>query len=159
MKLIKLTQGKFAKVDDSDFKDLNEYSWSAIRVKNNFYAVTAIKFSGKYKNVLMHRMILCLTKSKKQCDHHDRNGLNNQKSNLRISTHSQNQRNRNSHRDSTSRYLGVSLNKTSKKWVATIQSNKKFFYLGSFKLEKEAAICYNMAAIKHHKQFANLNKI
>jgi hypothetical protein len=57
-------------------------------------------------------------------DHMDGNPLNNQKSNLRISTDSQNVQNRGASKNSTSKYVGVSFHKTNKKWTANIQKKK-----------------------------------
>jgi len=75
-------------------------------------------------------------------DHIDRNPLNNQKSNLRISTDLQNAQNRSSRKGASSKYVGVSFHKDNKKWQARIQGE----YLGSFETEKEAVIERNERA-------------
>ena len=38
MKLIQLTKGKFAQVEDEDYEYLNQWKWSAKVCKNNIYA-------------------------------------------------------------------------------------------------------------------------
>jgi len=67
----------------------------------------------------------------------------------------------------TSKYLGVCLHKTKEQtkkeekiyysWIAQITVNMNKKHLGSFKTELEAAIIYNIAARKYHREFANLN--
>lgn len=91
-------------------------------------------------------------------DHIDRNTLNNNINNLRAATIAENSKNRISRPNSSSRYLGVALNK-GKYWQADIYINGRSKYLGCFKTEAEAALCYNEAAKKHHGEFANLNII
>jgi len=94
-------------------------------------------------------------------DHIDKDGLNNQKSNLRKATVSQNNSNRRSQVGSKSKYLGVSFYKKTSKWVAFISygGRNKNKHLGYHKTEKEAALAYNNAALKYHGEFANINKI
>ena len=48
MKLIELTQGKFAKVDDEDFGWLNQYKWRTRKDRNTFYA---IRHSSKTESI------------------------------------------------------------------------------------------------------------
>lgn len=104
----------------------------------------------------MHRQILGLTNPDIKTDHIDRDGLNNQRNNLRIATKSQNNANRRSHKNSTSKYIGV--HKTAKnKWIASITKMRTHLYLGIFIKEEDAAKCYNKFADKLHGQFANLN--
>lgn len=95
-----------------------------------------------------------------QIDHIDGNPLNNQKSNLRICTNTENNKNhRVDARDSTlsnSKYKGVRLHDCGK-WVALITVNNKTIYLGLFTKEVDAAISYNNAAIMHFGEFACLN--
>lgn len=103
MKLIPLTQGKFALVDDDDFEYLNQFKWLAHLFGKNYYADSGSKG-------LMHRFIMKAEKAD-IIDHKDRNSLNNQKTNLRKCTRSQNNANRKS--AGINKYLGV-----------TIQNNK-----------------------------------
>lgn len=157
MKEIQLTKGQIALVDDEDFEWLNQRKWWAKRHRNTFYAHCRMIETGKI--VLMHRLILDLTDPKIQTDHKDRNGLNNQKYNLRVATNSQNTANRKSFKNSTSKYLGVRLHKRDNIWEANIQKDGKLMYIGRFKTEEDAALAYNKVAQKLHGEFANLNII
>lgn len=167
MKLIPLTQGKFAQVDDEDYERINKYKWCAHKQPDTYYAVRTCIIKGKQVTLQMHREILLLDTLKESdlklvCDHKSRNGLNNQKSNLRICTKSQNLCNSKSRKNSTSKYLGVYKSINNKKyiyWVAGIQVNKTKIYLGCFKNEIDAAKAYNDAAVKYHGEFANINII
>jgi hypothetical protein len=88
-------------------------------------------------------------------DHKNRNGLDNQKSNLREATRSQNNANKKPTSFSSSRFLGVS--KRYSKWTARITKNGVTYDLGAFKIEDEAAKAYDNKAIELHGEFANLN--
>lgn len=90
-------------------------------------------------------------------DHIDRDSTNNKIENLRAATRSQNQKNRTSAKNSTSKHLGV--HQHCEKWQSAININGKKVHLGSFKTEEEAAIAYNNAAVKYHGDFANINII
>lgn len=92
-------------------------------------------------------------------DHKDRNRLNDRIENLRPATFSENSRNMNSRKNSSSKYLGVNYHITNKTWQAQIGSFGQQIYLGSYKTEIEAATAYNAGAIIHHGEFANLNII
>lgn len=163
MRLIQLTKGYFAQVDDEDFEALNKFEWRLSNPNRSMYAVrddySKIKRggNGKTKIVLMHREIMGDIGGQ-IIDHIDGNGLNCQKSNLRIANRSQNGANRKSSKSSTSKYLGVSLCKDSRKWRAQITYNKKTISLGRFIMEIDAAKKYNEAAIMYHGEFANINK-
>jgi hypothetical protein len=95
VKEIPLTQSKVALVDDEDYEELSKYSWCANRdCKNgNFYARRHANTPSKKE--AMHRQILGLSPSNGRCvDHIDGNGLNNQRSNLRVVARSENLHNR-----------------------------------------------------------------
>lgn len=92
-------------------------------------------------------------------DHRDRNGLNNQKSNLRICTRSQNQQNRAVSKKSKSGYKGVYWNKRKRKFVTTIMFEKKSIFLGYFVDINDAIKTYNAKAKELFGEFAWLNKI
>lgn len=162
MKLITLTQGKFAQVDDWNYASLNQYKWCANRSRGTYYAMRNIWVEGKQKQIKMHRLIMN-TPEDKEVDHQDHNGLNCQEHNMRNATHSQNHMNKKPRGDS--KYLGVSWDKSKNRWRTYIQTRqtpdhkRKTLYSGTFKTEIEAALAYNEKAREFHGEFANLNII
>ena len=157
-KKIQLTQGKFAIVDDADYKWLNQWKWCAVKIGNTFYAVrnTPCK-NGKRRMIWMHREILCLPFGDSRiCDHQDRNGLNNQRGNLRMATCAQNLRNSKS-RKGTSQFKGVSWYRDRAKWHAKIYVNGQQTNLGFFNSEVKAARRYDEAAKMFFGEFAYIN--
>lgn len=155
MKEIKLTQNKIALVDDEDFDFLNQFKWFAHKVRHVYYADR----DQDDKTIRMHRVLLNITDKNIHVDHIDGNGLNNQKSNLRISSPKENNRNRRLNKNNSSGYKGVSFDKKSKKWVAYIKINYKHITLGRFDTKETAAKAYNDAALLYHKEFAKINVI
>lgn len=164
-KIIKLTKGFEAIVDDEDFCSLSQYSWYVIRKSNTFYAVRNAMVDGKRKTVHMHRFIMGLVTidgiyldPNKILDHKDRNGLNNAKDNLRVANKSTNSMNRAKvNKTCSSKYKGVSFN--GMKWHSYIKLNGKRTNIGWFDTEKEAALAYNEEAKKLHSIFGVLNEV
>lgn len=158
MKKIKLTQGKFALVDDEDFEYLNQFKWCYLPKQRTVgeYGY-AVRNSLNRKRIFMHNAIT-IKKNGLGLDHKDRNGLNNQKENLRLATRSQNNANMVGH-GKTSRFKGIYLRKTKNKnsWFAEICYKYVRYYLGTFQSEKEAAKAYDLAAKKLFGEFARLN--
>lgn len=158
MREIKLTQGYVALVDDEDFEKLNQYKWYAHTTDSNkIYAARHVK-----RNIteLMHRKILNAP-NKVLVDHKNNNTLDNQTSNLRLCTHSENMRNSKPHKNSSSQYKGVYLQirEGTSWWVSEIRFNSNKFFIGRFKNEIDAAKAYNIYAINLHKEFACLNPV
>lgn len=152
MKLIKLTQGQFAQVDDSDIW-VNQWKWCAVKDGNTYYAVRSMLINGKYRTTRMHRLIMN-TPADQEVDHQDHNGLNCQRHNMRNCTSHQNRMNGRS--SGKSKYLGVSFNR-GKYITAQIKIAYKSIYLGTFPTEIDAARAYDKAASEHFGKFANLN--
>ncbi len=146
MKKIKLTKGKEAIVDD-DF--LSIHKWCAKDFKNKFYAA---RRGPENTTILMSREIMDAPDNM-EVDHINGNTLDNRRCNLRICTRSQNQYNRDSDKNSSSKYKGVSYIKKWNKWQAEING----MYIGCFKTEEAAAREYDWYASKLHKEFARLN--
>lgn len=159
MKEITLTRGMVALVDNADYEWLNQFKWHALKHRDTFYAARNCGGRKNRSYVFMHRLILKLSDSKVEVDHSDRNGLNNQRQNLREATRSQNAANAPSRKNSSSSFLGVYWDNTRKMWTAGITKNYKKKFLGYFDNEIEAATAYNKAAIIIHGEFANINKI
>jgi hypothetical protein len=156
MKEIVLTHGKTTMVDDWNYDWLMQWIWKCTKDHNTYYAIRWEYRGSTQTMIMMHREIM-KTPMGLECDHQNRNGLDNQYENLRNCTHGQNMANRKS--TGASKYLGVSFHKATNKFRANIRYDKKRYYLGNFKTEIEAAKAYNMAAINFHKEFANLNII
>lgn len=147
-----------ALVDDEDFWVLNKYKWHTYKSRKKYiYAARRMYLAGKRKFVLMHREILCPLNSKDICDHKDGNGLNNQRSNLRLCLNAENVRNQKRRKDNSSGFKGVYWSKVANKWQSYIKFNNKRIHLGLFECKVKAAKAYDMAAKKHHGEFAKLN--
>ncbi len=168
MKLIPLTLGKFAMVDDEDYEWLNQWKWHAHYNRHGHYPYAQRVFivnkkltwrwRGNQQIIFMHRVILN-TPAGLFTDHIDRNTLNNQRKNLRICSTSQNSMNSKMKKNNTSGFKGVDFHKRNKRWRVTIQLNEKRYFIGNFKNKIEAAQSYNEAALKYHGEFACLNSI
>jgi len=154
MKEIKLTQGFVTKVDDEDYEWLNRWRWKPQIDHNNVYAVRNIRYNGGYKTIRMHRFIVNPPDGI-LIDHIDSDGLNNQKYNLRLCNECQNRAHRKPNKNH--KYIGVGVYKNI--FRARIRFNNIIYALGYFKTEKEAAIAYNIAALRLKGNFAYLNVI
>ncbi len=157
---IELTQGYKTIVDDED-ADLAELKW-CLRMLKRPYAARSKNLGYTTLTIPMHRVILSRMLGRELAkgeyvDHADGDGLNNQRSNLRLATISQNNRNKGNSRNNTSGYKGVVWR--GGKWNAQIRFNHKCLHLGCFDIIEDAARAYNEAALKYHGEFAYLNVI
>jgi AP2 domain. len=152
MKLIPLTQGLFAKVDDGWFEELNQYKWYAHKNGSTYYAEREVAGGP----VFMHRVIMNTPKDL-VVDHIDHNGLNCLEENMRNCTRQQNRMNLLPH--GKSKYLGVSYH-TTKGYTyikASIRHDGVTRHIGLFPTEEDAARAYDEKAKEYHGEFANLN--
>ena len=155
MKEIPLTQGKVAIVDDEDFEWLSEFKWHAHRKHRQLSGPQWYARRGR-SGPQMHRMIMGVTDPKVPVDHRDGDGLNDQRSNLRLSTPGQNACNKKS-RGGSSQYKGVYWHKRNNKWRSAVMIDRHEKHLGYFEDEIEAAKAYDRAARELHGEFARTN--
>ena len=95
MKEIQLTHGYTAKVDDQDFDFLSQFTWKAKIRKNRTYEPTIYPITRIHgKDIPMHSLLLPADYPRTYTDHKDRDGLNCQRTNLRIATPAQNSMNK-----------------------------------------------------------------
>lgn len=139
-------------VDDEDYEEMSKYRWCRDAYG---YAQTSVRINGKKRNLKMHRLIVN-TPDGKDTDHINRNKLDNRRSNLRICTHQQNSFNLRRPKR-TSKYNGVSWDKSREKWYACIQRDGKTLGIGRFIKESDAARAYDNTARQIHGEFACLN--
>lgn len=134
---IPLSQGFTALVDDEDFDTVSRYKWCVdIKGKTVYAVCTTPTLRGTY----LHRFV---TKSSYPIvDHIDRNGLNNQKVNLREGNKSINTLNRGIRGDNTTGFKGVCKHGTG--WRAKTTRSGKSYHFGTFRTKEEAAKAYDL---------------
>lgn len=155
MKKIKLTQGKYALVDDEDYRLLKDFRWHAALNKGNWYARTSRNGRG---SVGMHSIILwCPQNNGLVIDHINGNGLDNRRKNLRVCTTQANGMNR---KVSKKNKFGISgVRKVEKKitkryWRAEIVFNGERIDLGAFRTKADAIKARKEAEKKYYGEYA-----
>lgn len=149
MRRIKLTQGRYATVDDDLYDQIVAMGpWHF----SYGYAVNRDK-------VRMHRLVLEMASVTvpRQVDHKNQRKCDNRRHNLRPATRTQNNANRGPQANNTSGYKGVFWSKDKKLWAARIGINGKPNHLGYFDTAKKAAIVYDAAALEAWGEYAWLN--
>lgn len=118
---------------------------------NNYYQVQLSK-DGHNLSRLVHYVVYEAFKSPintgKCIDHIDRDSLNNNISNLREVTRSQNSMNRGSVSNTSSKYKGVHRHYNTWKWRVCSHEPRGVVHIGYFELEGEAAQAYNEFILK-----------
>lgn len=102
-----------------------------------------ISFEGK--QCLYHRLVWKFVYGdwpSTELDHIDGNKLNNDISNLRLTTRSKNMRNQ-------KKIRGYFYVKAKNRWTASFSLNGKRIYIGCYKTEKEARAAYESAIAPH----------
>lgn len=138
MKKVKLTQNKYALVDDADFEWLNQWHWiyDGLYASRNQY-LGKIKGKYKYKKIYMHRLVNDTTEGL-LTDHINQDKLDNRKSNLRTGNKKLNSINRGLQSNNKSGYRGVAWDKINRNWQAKIKVNQRNINLGRFSSKDEA---------------------
>ncbi len=139
-------------IDEEDFHLVKNGVW----LDRDGYA--QINSSKRIHRLVVEKMIGKPIPKGNVVDHKNRNRLDNRRSNLRLCTVKDNNRNVSKVKGS-SRYKGVYWKSNRNKWSSQIKVEGKLIYLGLFENENDAAIKYNEAAKIHHKEFASLNVI
>lgn len=160
MTLLPLQNGGFAQIDDEDLPRVQGHKW---RRWDDNRKPGRTSYSGYYKPVdgkqtivFLHRFIINAPDGIR-VDHRDRNGLNNQKSNLRLCTQSQNKANGKTWKISSSGYRGAYKTRNGTFTAMLSVDNNKTKSLGTFKTAVEAAKAYDKAALDRWGEFARLN--
>jgi len=153
-KVISLSQGKVALVDDDDYERIKNIKFYTHHHCNKWYARCS---TDQDKKAYLHTLLLN-PNINKVCDHINGDGLDNRRCNLRIVTVSQNLMNSSKPiRKSSSCFKGVCWHKDTKKWQSQIKLNGCSYYLGLFQNEVDAAKAYDDAAILLFGEYAKLN--
>jgi len=119
MKKIKLTKGKFALVDDSDFEFLSQWNWHFDL--STGYAARTLYPKGK---AYMHRLVN-KTLDNLGTDHINQNKLDNRRENLRTADKRINGINRGVQKNNKSGYKNIHFEKRRNQWVVDVRCFKK----------------------------------
>jgi hypothetical protein len=150
-----LTQGRVALIDDADTALLSQWRWQWLPNRRGGYAVRQESVGGQRRTIYLHRFLL-EAEAGAVVDHINGNGLDNQRSNLRCVTRSQNMANRQAPARSIA-YRGVYTNKRGLPFRAQITRLGRDKHLGAFATAIEAARAYDRAAWFHFGCAAQLN--
>ena len=155
---IPLSNGGFAIIDDADYDIVKGRKWERIKPFNSttFYAFTRPTINGVRIRISMHRLIIGVTDKTLKVDHRNRDGLDNQRSNLRIATPTQSNANRAVPKNNHSGFKGVRRSSYNR-WRAQIRIQGNLINLGTFGSSVQAAHAYDLAAVKHWGEFAWTN--
>lgn len=155
---VTLSKGYVAVIDATDVPIVDGYNWCAKIDRRSdgtvrsVYAVRNSKHDGRNTLVHLHRVLLCAPEGL-EVDHKDGDGLNNRRSNIRLASRRENQRNQRRNTSNSSGVKGVSFYKSRAKWHARIKRDGKRFHLGFFASLEEAASAYKQASAQMHGEF------
>ena len=158
-------------MDIETIKNIFEYKNGKLFYINKTHKFSKIKigdeagslYSNGYLNVKLqnkrygvHRLVFAMHNGyfPKMLDHIDGNKLNNNIENLRPATRSENSSNRGLMTNNTSGIKGVAWHKTSNKWEASCQVNKKRVKIGYFDELSEAEKAVKSFREQHHGVYA-----
>ena len=132
---------------------------------SNGYHVICLKKNG---DKMMHRVHMLVAQEfldkpdveyKLVVDHIDRNTINNQVTNLRYVSMTQNSMNKSKKHNGTSICKGVCWDRFRNKRKAQIVVDKRKINLGHFDSEIEAALKYDEAAKEYYKEYSCTNNL
>ncbi len=137
--------------DPEDYDKIKDYTWSD-RWNDGYHELRAWD-SNLERMICMYWLV-----TGRECDHIDRDPMNNRKSNLREATQSQQCQNRNKTNRNNSGVVGVCYDKRRDTWNAYISMDKKQIKLGEFQSKEDAikvrlqaeSDCYGEFAPQRH---------
>ncbi len=156
--------GMVAQVDDEDYDRLMKYSWYVTprNGKNVYTVIRAVsigtKTYGNYKlKIIAMNSQLMRAPQDSFIVHHNGNSLDCTKENLMVLTRREYLAMQPPRLGCKSKYKGVGGAKDVKKWKASIAKEFEVQHLGTFKVEKDAALAYDVAAFMQYGRLAYLN--
>ena len=162
MRELQLRPGLATLLDDADYERARQFKWYAKRYGTRREALYAVRKTSRLEHpehkqrlLALHRWLMDLPfGDPRVIDHINGNTLDNRKSNLRLASVAENNRN-SKPRKNLAGFKGVSKNRN--RWQATIQHRGVVRYLGSFIHPEDAARAYDKAARELFGEFAYLN--
>ena len=139
-------------LDKEDYEKVKECCW---RIEKGYVVARLPKTN---KRISMHRLVTDCPKGM-VVDHINHNTADNRKSNLRICTISDNNKNKSVAKNSKSGVNGVTWYEKGSKWLVRINADGKQISLGYFSNKEDAIKARIAAEKKYYGEFANNNGI
>ena len=161
-KKIPLQNGMFAIVDDEDYERVKKYYWHVVigGTKTDLRVMRNVDVNGvNVKRVLSYFILKKEYKKGDSVIYKNKDKLDNRRSNLEVISTKKSTYRTKGHRNSSSRYKGVSWHKQTKKWVARIKKDYKPIYIGIYKDEDDAGRAYNNKSLELFGEHAYQNVI
>jgi hypothetical protein len=156
---IPLPHGAVVLIDPADLAIVSPFRWGLWERKGHRYATTSMRIGDGRRGVGMHRLLLLGKVSGQTVDHIDGDGLNNQRSNLRIVSRGQNRSNSIKRREASCDFKGVY--RFGHKWAAQISSRERWpsgpWRIGLFDTGLDAALAYDAVARILFGEYARVN--
>lgn len=155
-------------VDDVDYEAVSCLPWAPL-VKKTTRGLYVRAFRSARRDgsatTFMHRVIyerafgpIPAGLTVDHIDHGQFGGLDNRRSNLRISDHRGQAANKHKRRGCVSLFKGVARVRGASTWQATVLTvGGGYRYLGTYRTEEGAARAYDIAAVQEYGEFAKLN--
>ncbi len=160
MQTIRLTKEYSAIVDDDIYTTVAQYVWYVTKFSNKQYATRKVGSKTIYMHrFIMERLLDRPLRKTEVIDHIDNDGLNNQVSNLRIVTTSQNRMNSKKYVNSKSDYIGVHFNKrySAPYRIKIMVDGKNIHSNRGYYDPVEAAEARDLLAVKYAGEHCSLN--
>lgn len=153
--------GYKVKVDKEDITRIEEYSWRVTEgTTGRPRVVTSVRTKEGVRSITLGKLLMKPPKGKQVYPRRFNEGLDYRKDNLVVCTLAERQQLLPKKRtESSSKFRGVSWDKTAKKWRAGIEVEGKTINLGNYAKEEHAAHAYNKAAQKYFGKNAYQNSI
>lgn len=158
-RLIPLSKGMYAIVDEQDYERLARYKWVArwSKYTQSFYAMRkGPTVDGAQTSIMMHREVLGLTRGDgRECDHIEmKQTWDNRRKNLRVADHFGNMQNRTKPRNNTTGFKGVTYVPARNRYRVIIGHNNRRIHVGYFREAETGHRAYCLKAQQLHGQFA-----
>lgn len=155
MKLIPLTQGQYAKVDDWNYEWLNKWNWiAAWSPKSKSYYAQRTEGRGINQKTFHMARVIMKTPDGLIADHISHETLDNQEHNLRNVTYSQNQWNRKKNSNNSIGEKCIIFEKGRNKYRVLIRMNYKSVFHKRYDTLEEAIKSRDEQLAKYHGEFA-----
>ena len=140
-------------IDLEDVERCKKYKWFIQYANGNYYRVCS--HDKQNKTFKLHRYIMNILNESPEIevDHIDGNPFNNRKSNLRLCSHIENQKNLKLAINNKSGAKGVRYNNKTKCWEAEIWFNNEHIHIGKSKNKEEAIAMRNKKETELYKDF------